>query len=901
MVKADPGADESQLSQMRRPHSTGNAPEAMPPGTPHSAHPPPPPYPDDKRHLSFDSGPPPSMYRTSSYPPQPQPQTPISHSPYPDYPTSYGPHHGEIPYGSIQIATATGKKKAQRASQACDQCRTLKAKCDEMKPCKSCKEKNVVCKYRETVPKQQDKVAADILDTLLILRGEFSSFNRRISKLEQALKRVAPSVEVHPDAMDEEEDRPLSADSAPPAAEEGYSLSPGETSQTNQTNQTMTGGQAPIATQEARNIARLMEEEPEPEPGPFVRPGAPAIPLNHTTLAALLLKWGSIQSLVQRYLDAENVKFVDEFPIRQEERRGLLRVWGRGEGVDSRRTDREGLHDLGMMEVNDDYSDAGAPSPADAWGGISGSPGPGDGKAPVVGLQTLDFSQEVVWKYVNSYQENIQNMHPLIIPVELQAMVTLFLDGIQQNGKAKTSSIAQFVKPESGSAKRKRPGSPAAEGSSGLPDPIPTTLKATKPTFQRSINNALVLLVLALGKICLHNKGRIPDVVPVSEPSHGSPLVRNGTTVQPASPTQGSPPSYHSQSHSSGLPSPKDNPERPGPSRRSSFQGGNPPSIKPTPSLKRNLDVIPGLDYFAYATDILGGQLAGTSLRHIHAYILAGLYHGQLGRVMESYAYIKEAGWALQIKMRPSLDRFKKITENVPSVLKAVTEKSDNQLVVAFWTCLQLESDIVAELPLPQSHVLAFEDIMPYPNPNVAKKQGFDDMVLQSYLAQLYLRKGLNQIHSMLYNPEDQQQPKDESTIPPERILTHIQQTLDLSRFVPPAFQFKETDPPAQDILSARLRAKYWGSQVITYRPFIRQILESNHKAATESPAAVSSADSSMPVFSPESRTPSSEYPHGTIEYAKRGIKALIESTRAFHGIEQKRFIITNVFGTAHA
>lgn len=316
--------------------------------------------------------------------------------------------------------------------------------------------------------------------------------------------------------------------------------------------------------------------------------------------------------------------------------------------------------------------------------------------------------------------------------------------------------------------------------------------------------------------------------------------------------------------------------------------------MKPTASLKRNLDVIPGLDYFAYATDILGGQLAGTSLRHIHAYILAGLYHGQLGRVMESYAYIKEAGWALQIKMRPSLDRFKRLSESLPSGLNSVEDKSDNQLVMAFWTCLQLESDIVAELPLPQSHVLAFEDMMPYPNPTVAKEQGFDDMVLQSYLAQLYLRKGLNQIHSMLYNPEDPQQPRDESTTPPEKILTHIQQYLDLSKFVPPAFQFHEDDPPAKDILSARLRAKYWGSQVITYRPFIRQILESNHKVQMESPAAISSPNGSQaPV--------TGEYPQSTIEYARRGIKALIESTRAFHGIEQKRFIVTNVFGTAHA
>ena len=491
---------------------------------------------------------------------------------------------------------------------------------------------------------RQDKVAADILDNLLYLRGEFSAFNQRISNLEHALKRVAPSVEIQPDLMQEDDDHPGSPESPAPIPEETYSSSPGET---------MAVTQAPIGTLEARNITRNMEDETEAEPGPHVRPGIPAIPLNHTTLAALLLKWRSVESLVRRYLDAENVKFVDEFPIRQEERRGLLRVWGRGEGLDSSRSDREALHDLGMMEVQDDYSDAGAPSPADCWGGISGSPGPGDGKATVIGVQTLDFSDASVWKYVKSYQDNIQNMHPLIIPMELNAMVRLFLDGVKESvsKQGKGAAIAKFVSASSMSAtpvetggKRKR--SPVPDGID-IPSPIS---KPGKPTFQRSINNALVLLVLALGKICLVKDKKIPDVVPASEPSHGSPLVRNGV---PASPIQGSPPSYGSHSQASSLPSPKESMERSASSRRASFQGGGPPSVKVGTSLKRNLDVIPGLDYFAYATDILGGQLAGTSLRHIHAYILAGLYHGQLGRVMESYAYIKEAGWALQIKMRP--------------------------------------------------------------------------------------------------------------------------------------------------------------------------------------------------------------------------------------------------------
>ncbi|AEO62243.1 uncharacterized protein THITE_40970 [Thermothielavioides terrestris NRRL 8126] len=867
----------------------------MTPVTPHSAVPPPPPphpphsqaYGEDRRHVSFDNGSQPGgMYsRQPSY----QPPTPLPHpQPY-DYPPQYA-SHGELPY-PIQVAAATGKRKAQRASQACDMCRQLKAKCDELKPCKSCKEKNVECKYREAVPKQQDKMAADILDALLTLQSKFETFEQRMDRLEHMVALNRPSAAPTAEPARDEDERPESAESAAPVAGDGDPGSPGEAAPT----------QAPIDIVQARAITRDMEEEKEVEPGPVVPPGVPSIPPNHTTLAAFLLKWRPIAVLVRDILEAENVKYVGEFPIRQEEKRGLLRVWGRGEGLESSlrfdKADREAIRDAGAMEVvQDDVSDAGgAPSPADCWGGISGSPAPIDGK-PVIGLQTPDFSESLVWKYVKSYQDNIQNMHPLIIPFELNAMVKLFLDTVQQSlgRQSRSSGIAKFAvtpspQSETGSKRKRSPGPEGAGGESPSGSP-----KSAKPVFQRSINNALVLLVLALGKICLH-KDRIPDVVPVSEPPHGSPLARNG---YPASPIQASSPSQSSNPHSAGFPSPKEGAERPGPgSRRSSFQGGGGSSLRGGTSLKRNMDVIPGLDYFAYATDILGGQLAGTSLRHIHAYLLAGLYHGQLGRVLESYAYIKEAGFALQIKMRPSLDRFRKLQESMHVNQNAVTQKTDNQLVFAFWTCLQLESDIIAELPLPQSHILAYEDMMPYPNIQVAQTLGFDEHVLQSYLAQLYLRKSLNQIHGMLYNPEKPQ--------PLQRgnIIEHIQESLDM-RFVPPRFKFNHSDPPAGDILSARLRAKYWGAQVITYRPFVRQILEFNFQRTypNEAPMPESDfrTDVSIPVIGPDARS-ADDIPQEIIDYAVKGIQALIESTRAFHGLKEKRFIVTNVFGTAHA
>lgn len=81
-------------------------------------------------------------------------------------PEQYGPPYQRPPthteqYSSVAYPQASTpranevKRKAQRAAQACDSCRTLKAKCDEGRPtCGTCKEKEVTCNYRDPPPKQ---------------------------------------------------------------------------------------------------------------------------------------------------------------------------------------------------------------------------------------------------------------------------------------------------------------------------------------------------------------------------------------------------------------------------------------------------------------------------------------------------------------------------------------------------------------------------------------------------------------------------------------------------------------------------------------------------------------------------------------------------------------------------
>lgn len=186
------------------------------------------------------------------------------------------------------------------------------------------------------------------------------------------------------------------------------------------------------------------------------------------------------------------------------------------------------------------------------------------------------------------------------------------------------------------------------------------------------------------------------------------------------------------------------------------------------------------------------------------------------------------------------------------------------------------------------------------PQPNMSLLQGFDQRVVDSYPAQLYLRTHLNSIHRMFYSPDDSSKPEKLKNV---RLVADGVSGMS---WVPPSFRFNENDPPANDILSARLRAKYWGAQMITYRPFVRQILQWSYelKRHPESPhAGVLSEyrDGVIAPFIPPNVKKPSDLDRALIELARKGIYALIESTRSFHGLGEKRPIITNVFGTAHA
>lgn len=90
-----------------------------------------------------------------------------------------------------------------------------------------------------------------------------------------------------------------------------------------------------------------------------------------------------------------------------------------------------------------------------------------------------------------------------------------------------------------------------------------------------------------------------------------------------------------------------------------------------------------------------------------------------------------------------------------------------------------------------------------------------------------------------------------------------------------PGMLWGENDPPSDNILAARIRAKLYGAKVITYRHFLRMILNRGDHWQNISKQI--------------------------IDYAEKGIRALENSTMAFYGMKGGRLIVTSVWGTAHA
>jgi hypothetical protein len=281
---------------------------------------------------------------------------------------------------------------------------------------------------------------------------------------------------------------------------------------------------------------------------------------------------------------------IADYPMKLEQARGLLRVWGVGEGPDM----NDGTQ--GPSSPESHISDTPSPPAAgmSVWGKMeASSPSTMGADTPqdtdhVGGLGPdgqLKLDEETLWRLHQSYHRNIHSLHPFLNPSELRRMIKHF---------------GQMYGPESRRSqalagnKRKRTGGAYGDYSASRGGEV----------IDRSLHNAIVLLVLALGKVCEWKK-------PLPAPQADRNSIENSLWGFRRASSRSVNNSFSSD-----------------------YEGE---------TRLRNIDILPGMAYFSYATDILGNQQGGNTTGHAQAMLLAGLYIGQFARVLESWSWIHNA------------------------------------------------------------------------------------------------------------------------------------------------------------------------------------------------------------------------------------------------------------------
>lgn len=377
---------------------------------------------------------------------------------------------------------------------------------------------------------------------------------------------------------------------------------------------------------------------------------------DHRTPAhRLFVEWQSMEKFCDGVPFIENLrsegKSIDQYPMHLEQDRGILRVWGVGEG-----NDLSGGAYGAASPGNYNHSDS--PSPASTKEGLWGCP-PADYPSPSVingdfgrrdhvgGLGPdgkPDFRSSTLWQLLDSYLDNIHNLHPFLNPAKLRKKMTKF--ELDYSPDRRTSTMSPSAIPErlNGGIKRKR-------SSSGVADDL------ARISIKRSITNCVILFVLALGKVCSY-KDKLPH------PHSDKASSNNGAW------------DFHDSPRSTNM----------------SF-GSDTSDHRP-----RNIDILPGMAYYSYATDILGNHGGGNTIDHAQAHLLAALYLGQFGRVLESWSLTHTACRICLVLVRAEGKKLHRPAE-IQSVSAATQESSwtteerlrINLIKCVYWTCLQME------------------------------------------------------------------------------------------------------------------------------------------------------------------------------------------------------------------
>ncbi|KAF1985714.1 hypothetical protein K402DRAFT_421654 [Aulographum hederae CBS 113979] len=894
----------------------------------HQPPPPPPAYPGMEHHVN-------GMRAPNGYPPQQHQADPYG---MPGGGPAGGYHHQYAPAQPYVTANQMYPRKKQvRATQACNQCRTRKQKCDENRPCAFCKENGTQCEYKEVPPAKQDRTMAEFMTKI---EQGFGNLENVMTKLSYRLENVERQLSGRPPLSKEQR---LEAMSETP---EGMDYSPEEHPQELPAQQSRVAHSEPAShAMESREPSNhhFANSVPGTAKGtPSVLDsenleeiGGSGLTHGHLTGAHHLRGW----TFIARLFDDAGVPN-ESYVMQQEINAGLLKLYGFGQGDD----EGEGAHEGSEKSISSSPGTVGmqgsnyaAPHPPlrDSWGhGFTSSATdvrpPEQSRPSGIHLDPgMDLTEETIRRCLRSYLDNMHILHPILDESKLRRMVNTFVERYSPYPASKHSpSFAMPAIPTGGvGMKRKR----SLQGmGAGSPDAVPAY--PSRPMMlampERSIGNAIILLVLALGRICEHtdwlpgthgyDSAKAPigghAQMPQPPPYHGPNIKAESPTA-----TFKAVSSYtHSPSSNHSMTSPQNEPIRFETSSRASSHDGSGSGFVPPEAPRKNTDIYPGLAYYALASDILGNHNGGTTLAHVQANILAGLYMGQLVRVLESYYWINNACRSVFILVNRYMPYLKEGGTKEPLPHDLSPEKF-NLIKFAFWTCVQLESDIFAEFEsLPKTTISELEDKIQLPSSISGHRveehsNSQESLILLYYLNQIQARRTLNRATNALYAREanTEKGARKRPTWADADAQMMWGQLQAWKRTIPPPIQWKDDDPPATNVNAARLRGKYYGTAYMITRPFLYHAvhmmtmtddqweIEETPNTPTDLPQVTISRYGA--VSDPSAETHNERNKRDIIMAAKICVDMAMRSTVAFDGLSPNRWPITNVHGTAQA
>ncbi|KAL1583769.1 hypothetical protein WHR41_07461 [Cladosporium halotolerans] len=225
----------------------------------------------------------------------------------------------------------------------------------------------------------------------------------------------------------------------------------------------------------------------------------------------------------------------------------------------------------------------------------------------------------------------------------------------------------------------------------------------------------------------------------------------------------------------------------------------------------------PGLPYFAAAWNLLPSLLTRNDILSTQCHILAAAYLLYLVRPLEAWNLLHNTSMKIQLLLSSQ--------QSIPPQLRELSER-------LYWNTLMIESDLLAEMDLPHSGIVQFEESMRLPRPfpydasNVTPEEPPGSDELWYFLAEIALRRLLNRVSHLIYTTERSTRGANGLTSSLDPVTTELDyQLTQWYESLPAPVKFPRERLPARNQVQTVLRLRYFACRTIIYRPYILAVL----------------------------------------------------------------------------